>query len=142
MPSLFQISERSHAGLILMAELAFEYGEGKGARTLVDVAREKHLSHGYLEEIACTLKKANLIQGKKGPHGGYVLTRAPETITAEEILVALEGPIQLVGCQQAPGTCPAEGNCSSRSFWNVLQKRVQDTVRGTTLADILHNPSH
>ncbi len=141
MPSLFQVSERSHAGLILMAELALEYQAGKRNLTLVDVARDKQLSHGYLEEIASALKKAKLIQGKTGPNGGYVLTRAPQAITAEEILTALEGPIHLVGCQQAPGTCPAEGNCSSRSFWGVLQQRVLETVRETTLADILQNPA-
>ncbi len=137
MPSLFQISERSHAGLILMAELAQEYHAGKRNVTLVGVAHEKQLSHGYLEEIASALKKANLIQGKKGPNGGYVLTRAPQTITAEEILTALEGPIHLVGCQLAPGACPAEGKCTSRSFWSVLQQRVVETVRETTLADIV-----
>ncbi len=137
MPSLFHVSERSHAGLILMAELALEYGEGKRHLTLVEIAREKQLSHGYLEEIASALKKAQLIKGKTGPGGGYTLTRPPSQITAEEILTALEGPIHLVGCQQAPGTCPAEGACSSRSFWNVLQRRVLETVRETTLADIL-----
>lgn len=139
MSSLFQVSERSHAGLILMAELALEYGGDQRNLTLVDVAREKLLSHGYLEEIACALKKADLIKGKKGPHGGYVLTRPPGQITAEQILIALEGPIVLVSCQQAPGTCPAERGCSSRSFWGVLQARVLETVRETTLADILQS---
>lgn len=137
MPSLFQVSERSHAGLILMAELGLEFQLGKRNLTLADVAQSKGLSQGYLEEIASTLKKANLIQGKKGPNGGYLLTRAPQTITAEEILTALEGPIHLVGCQLTPGTCSAEGTCSSRSFWGVLQRRVLETVRETTLADIL-----
>ncbi len=139
MSSLFQVSERSHAGLILMAELALEYEGDQRNLTLVDVAREKLLSHGYLEEIACALKKADLIKGKKGPHGGYVLTRPPGQITAEQILIALEGPIVLVSCQQAPGTCPAERGCSSRSFWGVLQARVLETVRETTLADILQS---
>lgn len=139
MSSLFHVSERSHAGLILMAELALQ-AEGTERRlTLVNVAREKQLSHRYLEEIASALKQANLITGKKGPAGGYVLTRRPEEITAEAILTALEGPITLVDCQQAPGTCPAEGGCSSRSFWGILQDRIIETVRTTTLAEIVHH---
>ncbi len=140
MSSLFQVSERSHAGLILMTELALKFGDQVRPLTLVDLARDKQLSHGYLEEIAAALKKANLIKGKQGPGGGYVLTRPPGEITAEQILIALEGPIFLVGCQQAPGTCPSEKTCSSRSFWGVLQGRILDTVRATTLADILHTP--
>lgn len=124
-----------------MAELALEYRAGKRNLTLTDVAQSKGLSQGYLEEIASALKRANLIQGKKGPNGGYLLTRAPQAITAEEILTALEGSVHLVGCQQAPGSCPAEGRCSSRSFWDVLQRRVLETVRETTLADILQTTS-
>ncbi|MBP9762850.1 Rrf2 family transcriptional regulator [Patescibacteria group bacterium] len=137
MSSLFQASERSHAGLILMTELAFGYGQTNAAQTLQEVASNKLLSQGYLEEIASALKKAGLIEGKKGPGGGYVLTRAPELITTEAILTALEGPVRLVECQQALKTCPAEHACSTRPFWNVLQQRLIETLRETTLADLL-----
>lgn len=139
MSSLFQVSERSHTGLIFMAELAFHYEKEQKNLTLVDVAREKQLSHGYLEEIASALKQADLIQGKKGPHGGYVLTRSPELITAEDILTALEGPVKLVSCQQVSGTCFAEEACSSRSFWGVLQKRVREMLQEVTLAEIVRD---
>jgi Rrf2 family protein len=114
---MFQISERDHVGLILMTELAHQAEE---FTSLKDIAERMKLSLGYLEEIAMTLKRANLIEGKTGPGGGYRLMKKPDEITAEKILSALAGPLMLVACQKGEGTCPAEGHCSSRSFWKKI----------------------
>lgn len=138
MSSLFQVSERCHAGLILLSVLAAEYRDETRWCSLQDVAREKHVSHGYLEEIASLLKQAELIQGRKGPGGGYRLTRVPAEITTEQILVAIEGPIQLVGCQQSPGVCPSESACGSKALWGLLQRRITETLHQVTLEDILN----
>ena len=109
--------------------------------SLQEVATQHHLSQGYLEEIARLLKQAGLIEGRQGPGGGYRLTRTAKDITAEQILYAMEGPIQLVDCQQGPGTCPVEGDCSSKSLWALLQARITQTLHATTLEDILQTKS-
>lgn len=138
MSSLFQVSERCHAGLILLLVLATSYQDQTSWCSLHDVAKDKHISQGYLEEIASLLKQAGLIQGRKGPGGGYRLTRLPAEITTEQILVAVEGPIQLVGCQQSPGTCPVESACGSKALWGLLQRRITETLHHVTLEDILN----
>jgi Rrf2 family protein len=90
-----------------------------------------------LEEIALLLKQAGLVQGKKGPGGGYRLARPPGEITAEMMLTALEGPLALVECQEKEKVCPVQDRCRSRGFWGLLQTNVRTTLQSTTLADIL-----
>ena len=130
----FRISERTHAGLILMTELANTYGTGVYV-TLKNVAEQMRLSEGYLEEVAAGLKQAQLIQGRTGPKGGYMLSRAPGAITAEDIVTALEGPVVFVACQTG-ATCPVQHACSSQTLWGSLQKKIVSSLRETTLAEV------
>ena len=136
MPSLFHVSERSHSGFLCMTELARCYAEDRYL-SLQEIADDLGSAQSYLEEIALLLKQAGLIQGKKGPGGGYRLARPPGEITAEMMLTALEGPLTLVECQDKEKQCPVQDRCRSRGFWGQLQKQVRATLHSTTLADIL-----
>ena len=138
MSSLFHVPERTHSGLLLMSSLARRYGEEGTFLTLQEVAQQMGISLAYLEEIANALKRAELIEGRKGPGGGYRLSRSPDEITAEMIFAAIEGPVHLVECQKTSLECPAQTHCTSQGFWKVLQKTIQQTLRQTTLQEILH----
>ncbi|MDD5726772.1 MAG: Rrf2 family transcriptional regulator [Patescibacteria group bacterium] len=132
MNSLFRVSARNHAGMIMMTMLASAKGE---FLSLQEIADCMHLSQGFLEEIAMSLKKAGLISGRKGPGGGYQLAKPAAKITAEQILVALEGPVMFVDC--GSGHCPVASACSSKSLWSFLQKDVIASLKKTNLAQIV-----
>lgn len=136
MSNLFHVSARDHGALILMTTLA-ERHASEVFVSLQDVAQRMMLSQGYLEEIAASLKKAGLISGKQGPGGGYRLVKSPDEISLEEILTALEGPVELVDCQTSTTPCPVASKCSSKNIWKVVQKNLQKTLRETTLAEAI-----
>ena len=136
MASFLQVSERSHAGVQCLVRLAQAYPQ-EGHLSLQELADEFDLSQSYLEEIALLLKQAGIVQGKKGPKGGYRLARDPEQITTEQILIALEGPLELVSCQQPGHACPVQDRCQSRGFWGLLRNTLQTTLSQTTLAQLL-----
>ena len=135
MPGLFRISARDHGALILMSDLAARYKAGSFV-SLQDIADRMHLSQGYLEEIAGALKKAELIAGKQGPAGGYRLARVPSKISLEDILVAVNGPLELVDCQGKNSLCPVAGKCPSKNVWAVLQSSIKKSLEETTLDKI------
>lgn len=136
MSNLFQVSARDHSALILMTVLAETHGEG--FISLQDVATRMKLSQGYLEEIAAALKKAGLISGRQGPGGGYRLAKRPGAISLEQILTAINGPVELVGCQSGRTTCPVASKCSSKNVWKIVQQNLQKTLRETTLEMAAH----
>ncbi|MBI5654232.1 Rrf2 family transcriptional regulator [Candidatus Uhrbacteria bacterium] len=136
MPGFFRISARDHGALILMGDLASRHKLGSFV-SLQDIADRMHLSQGYLEEIAGALKKAGLITGKQGPAGGYRLARTPSSISLEDILIAIEGPIELVECQGKANLCPVSGKCSSKNAWGALQTAIRTSLRKTTLAQTI-----
>lgn len=132
---MFEISERAHAGLQLMATLAASYNKEERL-SLKTIAEEAHISPTYLEEIAASLRKADLIEGRQGPGGGYRLTRAPSAITLEDISIALEGRVTLVDCQNTVLTCPHEKRCRTKNVWHHLQKTIQSHLQSMTLQDL------
>jgi len=131
MQGFFRIPARLHMGFILMTELA----KSGGYVSLREVGARMHVSDGYLEEIAAALKSANLIQGRSGPGGGYRLVRDPKEINAEQIVTAIEGPMDLVECHG--GACPMEHRCSSKRLWDVLQKDLHASLKKKTLAEFV-----
>lgn len=104
--------------------------------SLKEIAERMHLSEGYLEEIAASLKKAKLITGKQGPGGGYRLAQSAAQISLAQILTALNGPIEIVDCQKGEG-CPVAARCSSKRVWSRVQKGIEETLRNTYVNEIL-----
>jgi Rrf2 family protein len=133
-----KVTSRGHYGLRVMTQLALAFGEGP--LSLSEVARREHLSLAYLEQLVALLRKAGLVEGSRGQHGGYWLTRAPSEITVGEVVRALEGPIapvECVGDSYVPGTCAREPECLSRSVWARVRDSITQVLDGMTLADVV-----
>ncbi|MBD3251722.1 Rrf2 family transcriptional regulator [Candidatus Uhrbacteria bacterium] len=132
MNGFFRIPERLHLGLILMTELA----QSMEPLSLREIGSRMQVSEGYLEAIAARLKKADLVQGLKGPNGGYRLRMPPGQIRLDAIITAIEGPVALVDCH-GEGVCPVQGRCHSKKVWDVLQSDIQASLKQRTLADVI-----
>lgn len=136
MKTLFRVPQRVHNGLLVMTYLASNYEAGVPV-ALEEIAEREHTSQGYLEEIANSLKAAGFIEGKRGPKGGYVLTRDPRELTVATILDALEGPVALVDCLMNDAACPSEHGCSNRKIWKTVQDKITQTLDGIHLSDLV-----
>ena len=136
MKTLFRVPARVHNGLLVMTYLASNYEAGLPV-SLEEIAEREHASQGYLEEIATSLKTASLIEGKRGPKGGYVLSRNPQELTVAAIIDALEGPVALVDCLMDDASCPSEHGCSNRKIWKTVQDKITETLEGIHLADLV-----
>jgi len=71
---------------------AARYPEGTTFQ-IRDLAEKNEIPKKFLELILLELKNAGLLESRRGVGGGYLLARRPETIRAEEIVEAFEGPV-------------------------------------------------
>jgi Rrf2 family protein len=134
---MLEVSERAHYGLRAMTELAKAYGHGPVS--LAHIAQIERLPAGYLEQLAMPLRRAGLIQGYRGAHGGYQLALAPNEVTVGAVVRALEGPVAPVECLQeeyAPGSCEREPVCLSQSVWQKMKETVEQMLDSITLAEL------
>jgi Rrf2 family protein len=56
-----------------------------------EIANRQAIPQRYLEQVLQALKRAGLLASRRGAAGGYQLARAPEDITAGDVLRAVEG---------------------------------------------------
>ncbi len=86
-----RISSKGDYGLRALFDLAQRYGEGPVQSEAI--ANRQGIPVNYLNQLLITLRRAGLVESLRGPQGGHLLARSPETITLLEALTVLEGPI-------------------------------------------------
>ena len=125
-----KITTKGRYGLTIMIELARAYGEGP--KSLKSIAQENDLSEHYLEQLAAPLRNAGLVKSVRGAYGGYKLAKAPNEITAGDVIRVLEGPITLV--EGIENEKPAQ-----QSLWRRMRDAIRDVLDNTTLEDLLNS---
>ena len=120
--------------------------QGQPPVSLKAIAEEESLPLAYLERIAALLKKAGLLTATRGAHGGYLLARAPEEITMDAVVLALEGAIAPMDCffddRDGRVSCAHhddgdQGHCATKLLWTRVQLGVIKSLQRTTLAELV-----
>ncbi len=133
-----RLSTKSRYGLRAMFDIA--YNCGPEPVQIQDISRRQQISPRYLEQIFQSLKRAGLLKSKRGPQGGYALSRTPEEITVLDILNATEQDVLLVDCagvtpkkRRRKSECPFEGNCVTQTVWAEANSLLNTLFGGMTL---------
>ena len=130
-----RISTRSRYGIRLMINLAANYN--KRNVFLKDIAREEEISEKYLSQIVIPLRRAGLISASRGVHGGYMLAKSPQEITAKEMVEVLEGDLYLIECSRDRDACNRVDGCASRGLWEGLSDSITEYLSSVALDDLL-----
>ena len=140
-------STKSEYGVRVMVELARQAGEEP--IPLAEIAERGGLPLAYLEHLVARLRKAGLVDSRRGSRGGYLLARSPTEITMAEVVEALEGSIAPIECitEGADGSivCSRETDpghvCPTKLLWTRVRFAIVRTLQDTTLADLVLGPS-
>jgi len=129
-----KLTTRSRYGLRAMMELAGHYDEG---RTNMDqIASGQKISRKYLDTLFNSLKVAGLVMSRRGPGGGWRLTRPPSEIRLTEVLSALEGSLGMVQCVDVPTACARTETCPTREVYVAIHEAIVGVLDRFTLEDI------
>lgn len=137
MGNFMKISTRGRYALRLMIDLARK--KEKGYVTLNDISLRLNISKKYLEQIIPQLTRKGLLLANRGAQGGYMLSRKPDAITVEEILISAEGDLFPVNCMKNdPNLCELQSDCETLPIWEGLYDVISNYLKGITLQDILN----
>jgi Rrf2 family protein len=129
-----RISERVDNAVRAMAELAV----GEGAAVKADhIARSQDISLKYLLDILRDLKRAELVRSRRGPDGGFTLSRPPDTISLADVFRAIDGPLADVHDASVRGlTYPAPAE-SLPLVWMAIRGSLRRVLETVTVADLV-----
>lgn len=129
-----KISRKTYYGLRAALALAQE----NGPLSIQAIAEREELPHGYLEKVLQTLRKASLVEAKKGTTGGYVLARAARDISAWEVISALDGPIKTFLPKEA-GKLPCfhVSHCQTNEVLRALDHTLEESLSKISLENLI-----
>jgi FeS assembly SUF system regulator len=132
---MIRITKQSDYGIVLLAHLARHDVEGQVSAR--DLAEATQLPVPMVSKILNQLVHGGLVVSTRGVNGGYGLARAADAISVAEVLDAVEGPLGLTECIDAPGVCGLEPCCSVRTVWRHINVRVRQALDAVSLAEMI-----
>ena len=105
--------------------------------SLGEVARHCGISRRYLEQLVVSLRHADLLRGRSGRGGGYLLSRPASEIRIGEIIEAAIGPITISECVTKADTCMQSSFCQCRLLWQLIDHRIDEVLNEYSLADLI-----
>lgn len=137
-----RLTTKGRFAVTAMVDLAMR--GGKGPVTLAAISERQKISLSYLEQLFGKLRRKNLVESVRGPGGGYYLARAANTISAADIIQAVDEPLDATSCG-GKGDCYDDTPCITHNLWMGLNEKIFDYLESVNLQQLVdgcakHNP--
>ena len=129
-----RLSTKGRYAVTAMLDLAIHHGNGRV--TLADISETQGISLPYLEQLFARLKKSGLVEGARGPGGGYRLAQAPEEISIARVIDAIGEGIDATLCE-GDEDCQEGELCLTHVLWDKLGTEIFNFLDDITLAGFL-----
>lgn len=133
------LSKKSQYAFKALTYLSEKYNEGPVL--ISEIARKKKIPLKFLESILLELKKADILDSKKGKGGGYFLKKSPDKIKVATIIRLVNGPIAMLPCvslyfYERCKNCN-EKHCGLHDMMIEVRDATLNIVENRTLKDLL-----
>ncbi len=130
-----KLSTKTRYGVRAVFDIAY-HNAGRPTQAR-DIARRQEVPLRYLEQIFQELRRANLVDAKRGPKGGYFLSKQPESITLGDVIRAVQGPIELLTTEDETQAAGARtSKVVPADIWRELAQKVATVFDSVTIRDL------
>jgi len=139
-----KISTKGKYGLKAVVDIAM-FAEDEKCVSIKAIAERQGLSENYLEQIIGSLRKAGVVQSKRGANGGYFITKPSCELTVGEVLRVLEGPLTPSDCIVSRTDSCGRSDCNichTKDVWQILYDKINEVVDSISIEDLIKGSSH
>ncbi len=109
--------------------------------TLAEISQCQGISLSYLEQLFAKLRRRGLVEGVRGPGGGYRLALTPSRVTIADIISAVDERVDATRCC-GQENCQGGQRCLTHQLWTDLSRQIYTFLEGITLAQFVERPAH
>ena len=124
---MLKLTKKADYALMAMKHLA-EHASQR-ALSAKDVAVSYGIPAEALAKILQRLAKAGLLHSQHGTNGGYRLARSANTISAFEVIQAIDGPLFITSCVTVRGECDQTDRCTIREPLRKVNESIEAVLR-------------
>lgn len=130
---MLRVSRLTDYATVVLAQMA---QAPETVHTAADLAGHTRLARPTVSKLLKQFVRAGLLTSYRGAHGGYLLARPPERISAAEIIDMIEGPMAMTECSLEDSHCELEGVCGVGHHWQRINRAIRDALEEISLADL------
>lgn len=108
---------------------------GGGYVSRLDITEATTVPHDYLLKVLNELDAAGIVESRRGPGGGYRLTRSPEDITTLEVVLSVDTIPRIKECPL--GISNHEVLCPLHKLLDEASRLVEESYRNVTVEDLI-----
>jgi Rrf2 family iron-sulfur cluster assembly transcriptional regulator len=131
-----RLTTKGRYAVTAMVELALN--QGQGWLSLAEIADRHHISQSYLEQLFAALRRSGLVDGSRGPGGGYRLGRPRADITVANVIDAVDETLDATKCG-GKRNCQGDQGCVTHDLWAELSDRIRQYLNSVSLESVATN---
>lgn len=128
-----QLTARGDYAVRAAVELAAADGASRSGR---QIAEAQAIPPRFLENILVSLRRAGIVQSRRGPDGGFRLARAASEISIADVLRAVEGPLAGVRGEPPEAVEYRGAAVPLRDVWVATRASLRVVLESVTLAQV------
>lgn len=129
-----RLSTKGRYAVTAMIDLALHQNER--LVSLAEISEVQDISLSYLEQLFSRLRRYDIVEGVRGPGGGYRLARDASDISIADIINAVDEKLDATRCS-GHENCQGGRKCITHELWFDLSQRIYSFLHDMTLADII-----
>lgn len=129
-----RLTTKGRYAVTAMLDLAIN--QKRGAVTLRDIAQNQKISLSYLEQLFAKLRTRKLVEGVRGPRGGYRLAKSADDISIAQIISAVDEPMEFMDCG-GNENCRDGEKCLSHHLWEALTNQLDNFLSNIYLGAMM-----
>ena len=135
---MLKLTKKADYALMAMKHLA-EHSP-KGALSAKDISDAYAIPQEALAKILQRLAKARLLISQHGINGGYTLAREAKTISAFEVIQAIDGPLFITSCVTVRGECGQSNKCTVREPLRKVNESIEQVLKNIKISQMKEEP--
>lgn len=101
-----------------------------------DIAKACNVPDSFLGKILQSLAKSDILVSERGKKGGFRLGKEPNKICMYDVIVAVDGPLNINNCLDEQVGCCFDQSCCAHLMWKDVQAALVEKLKKYSLADI------
>lgn len=132
-----RLSTKGRYAVTAMFDLALH--EQDGPVPLTEISTCQTISLSYLEQLFAKLRKGGLVEGVRGPGGGYRLARPADQISVADIIESVDEKLDMTKCG-GRGNCSQGEKCLTHQLWFELSCNLYRFLSDIKLDQYVNRP--
>lgn len=128
------MSQKLEYAFRALAQLARCY-DGHTLTRLEELAQREAVSPNFLVQILADLRRAGIVESRRGHAGGYLLAQAPASTSFVQVIEAIDPSLLQSSLSDAGASGPQLGR-----LWKVISANLHAELAATTLEDLIAQP--